>query len=207
MRFLYLLRKKRFWILLIITLIFVTTTSRYFDDAIFEYVNIRAKAYFEDIVNQAIREEIVDCLDEKLMEQKYDSEGNLIYAYLDAHKALMIKSKASERLKQLVTEIKEDDGFDKVEIPFGYFFTKNVFMTNGIKIPVKLNIYKAYESEIDTNVTEYGINSTFVEIFLKLKYDAYIQIPFQKDNVTLETNILLSAEIINSDVPNFYFGG
>ena len=78
-------------------------------------------------------------------------------------------------------------------------------MSDGLRLPVDLTIYEAPQTEIRTEVFEYGINSSMVEVLLDLKMYVHLQIPFQSKRVELSSSVLISAEIINSKVPNYYF--
>lgn len=204
MRFIYFLKKKRFYIFILLAIIVYYFTNSYFDSSVMSYVGVQTKAYFENLINNTIKTEVLTSFEGELITVKEDSEGNVSYAYMDAHKALSIRNKASIKLDELVQDINEKEKITNMEIPLGYFFTKIYFFSNGLKVPVKLKVYQAHDVTIDTTVTEYGINSTLFEVHLLISLDTYIQIPFQRQRQNLTADILLSVQIINSIVPNFY---
>ena len=207
MRFIY-FRKKRRFILAFLSLILVLKVSdSYFDEAIFKYVEIKSTSYFEKMVNESVKQDILTTLNGRLMKEVLDENKNVSYVYMDVHQALEIKAKASETLIQLTDDLRNEKELQTVEIPIGYFLSKNIILSDGIHIPVRINVYEAPYSEIVTEVYEYGINSSMVQIMLNLKMFVHLQIPLQSKQIKLETNVLISSEIINSKVPNYYFDG
>ena len=205
MRFCYFLKKKRFYFAIILLVILIRFTNCYFDEAIFQYVEIKSRSYFERMVNESIKTSAIEVLDGKIMNQVLDENNNVVYAYMDVHKALKIKSNASDSLTKMCEDLKENKDLQSVEVPFGYFITKSVMMSDGLRLPVDLTIYEAPQTEIRTEVFEYGINSSMEEVLLDLKMYVHLQIPFQSKRVELASSVLISAEIINSKVPNYYF--
>lgn len=207
MRFTY-FRKKRRFLFGLLTLIFILKVSdSYFDDAIFKYVEIKSISYFEKMVNESVKEDVLSTLKGNLMKEVIGKDNKVSYVYMDVHQALEIKSKASERLQVLMEDLKEEPDLKTVEIPIGYFLSKNIILSDGINIPVRINVYEAPYTEIKTDVYEYGINSSLVQIMLNFKMFVHLQIPLQSKQIELETSILISSEIINSEVPNYYFDG
>ena len=141
------------------------------------------------------------------MKEVIGKDNKVSYVYMDVHKALEIKAKASERMQELTKNLRQEPALKTVEIPIGYFLSKNIILSDGIHIPVRINIYEAPYTEIKTDVYEYGINSSLVQINLNLKMFVHLQIPLQSKQIKLETSVLISSEIINSEVPNYYFDG
>ena len=86
-------------------------------------------------------------------------------------------------------------------IPLGYFFSRNYFLANGIRVPINLEIIGSTKLDIKSDVKSYGINSSLVEINLEVGIKMQIMVPFQREQIDLVYNIPLAMEIINSDVP------
>ena len=204
MRLWHLFRKKRRIIFLLLLLsLFLSITQSYFDDNVKAYVKTKAMQIYEDNVTEDIKNSILENMSDNLMRLKYNDEGKVAYAYLDSYEALSIKAEASSLLSELNPKIESDINY--LSVPVGYFFTKKFIFTDGLRVPIKLNIYQAFDSEIVTNVADYGINNQLYEISLQIKMNIYVQIPFQEQLINYEDNILLSSGIINNDIPNYYF--
>lgn len=93
------------------------------------------------------------------------------------------------------------------EIPMG-IITNNVLLSNlGPKVPVKINLIGNVVSNIETNVSNYGINSAIVEIFAKVEVTEEVIIPFQTKRVKVTNNIPIAIKIIQGKVPEYYSNG
>lgn len=92
------------------------------------------------------------------------------------------------------------------EIPLGTI-TNSGFLSNlGPKIPIKLNIIGSVESNIKTNIKEYGINNALVEIYIRISVTEQINIPFISKRVTVTSDIPVALKVIQGSVPKYYGG-
>lgn len=201
MKLWYIFRKKRRIIYLIIFIIFLISFNQsYFDESVIEYVMIQTKSFYEENIINALSKTITE---DELIKLKYDDYGNVIYAYLDVVKAQNIRIDSSLKLNTLSKQLEEKINY--INVPIGYTFTRKFFFSDGMKVPIKLSIYNAYETKIESNVLDYGINNQLYEIYLNIKVEVYVQIPLQKEIIDLDNNILLCSGILNNDIPNYYF--
>lgn len=92
------------------------------------------------------------------------------------------------------------------EIPLGTI-TNSGFLSNlGPKIPIKLNIIGSVESNVKTNIKEYGINNALVEIYIRISVTEQINIPFISKRVTVTSDIPVALKVIQGSVPKYYGG-
>ncbi len=203
MRFTYFLKKKRFLIFIILVGILYFFSISYFDEAVLEYVKLQSEKKFEQMVNEALLANVLPAVEGNFVELEKKTDGSISYAYLNAYKTMKVRTLASKALTSIQNEL-TDEELTEMEIPFGYFFTKLSFLSDGLKLPVKLRVYQAHQVSIETSITAYGINSSLFEINLIMSLDTFIQIPFQHERIDLEAKTLISAEIINGEVPEFY---
>lgn len=85
--------------------------------------------------------------------------------------------------------------------------TGNSLLANiGPKIPLNLSVVGDVITQIDTKITEYGMNNALVEIDLTLKATTIIQMPFLSKKVTVKNKIPLTMEIIQGNIPSYYLG-
>ncbi len=85
--------------------------------------------------------------------------------------------------------------------------TGNSLLANiGPKIPLNLSLVENVSSNINTKITEYGINNAMIEIFITLKATTTINMPFMSKKITIKNNIPITTEIIQGDIPNYYLG-
>lgn len=92
------------------------------------------------------------------------------------------------------------------EIPLGTI-TNSSFLSNlGPKIPIKLNIIGSVESNVKTNIKEYGINNALVEIYIRISVTEQINVPFISKRVTVTSDIPVALKVIQGSVPKYYGG-
>lgn len=201
MKLWYIFRKKRRIIYLFLIIVFLFTFNQsYFDESVIEYVKVKTKYFYEENIINVLSQSLSE---DDLIKLKYDDYGNITYAYLDVLKTQNIRINSSLKLNELSKNLEEE--LDYIKIPIGYSFTKKFFFSDGMKVPIKLKVYNAYETEIESNVIDFGINNQLYEIYLNIKVEIYVQIPLQSEIIQLNNNILLCSGILNNDIPNYYF--
>lgn len=85
--------------------------------------------------------------------------------------------------------------------------TGNSLLANlGPKIPLNLSIVENVESDVHTKVTNYGVNSAMIEVFIDVHVYFVIQMPFMSKKIQVKQSIPLTMEIIQGSIPNYYFG-
>ncbi len=91
-------------------------------------------------------------------------------------------------------------------LPLGVI-TNNTFISNiGPKIPIKLNVIGAVESNINTNIKEYGINNALIEVSVKIKVTLMVNVPFISKKEDVICNIPIAIKVIQGEVPKYYGG-
>lgn len=93
------------------------------------------------------------------------------------------------------------------EIPMGVIFN-NPFLNNlGPKVPVKLTLMGEVISNLETKITNYGINNALIETSINLKLTEKVLLPISSKSINVEYNIPLSIKMIQGSIPNYYFNG
>ncbi|MCM1052970.1 MAG: sporulation protein YunB [Ruminococcus sp.] len=93
-----------------------------------------------------------------------------------------------------------------LNIPMGSTLKSNYFYNLGPKVPVKINFIGAVLTNLETKVTNYGLNNALVEIFIYIKINNEIITPFKTDEINLEYDTVIASLMINGTVPSFYNG-
>lgn len=93
------------------------------------------------------------------------------------------------------------------EIPSGIIFNNALLSNIGPKIPVKLNLVGDIVSNINTKVTNYGINNAMIEVSVNMELNEQVLLPFLSKKINLTTNIPIAIKLIQGTVPNYYFNG
>lgn len=93
------------------------------------------------------------------------------------------------------------------EIPLGTV-TDNFLLANiGYKIPVKFTLVGSTTTNLDTKITEYGINNALLEIFITIDVTTQINIPFVSKEVNMSTQVPIAIKLIQGIIPEYYING
>lgn len=91
-------------------------------------------------------------------------------------------------------------------VSFGSATGNSLLANIGPKIPLNLKIAEDTIANINTKVTEYGINNAMIEVFIKLEATTVIHMPFMSKKVKVENSIPITMEIIQGKIPSYYLG-
>ena len=90
------------------------------------------------------------------------------------------------------------------KIPFGVIYNIPILIPLSPNVPFKISILGNTSNEMITEVKEYGINNSIIEFNDKKLYDLIL--PFKSKIIKNEKNILLSSQVIQGKVPDYYGG-
>lgn len=83
--------------------------------------------------------------------------------------------------------------------------TGNSLLANiGPKIPLNLSTIGNIKVDVESKITEYGLNNAYLDIYLNIKVNTIIQMPFLSKKVTTINKIPLTMELIQGAIPNYY---
>lgn len=93
------------------------------------------------------------------------------------------------------------------EVNSGVVFNNALLANLGPKIPVKISLVGDAISNITTNVKNYGINSALIEVYVNIKINEKVILPFYNKDITVETKVPVALKIVTGSVPNYYANG
>lgn len=93
------------------------------------------------------------------------------------------------------------------EVPSGIIFNNGLLANIGPKIPVKINFIGDIVTDVVTDITDYGINNAIIQIGIKVKVNELVILPYDSNQITIETTIPVAIKLIQGTVPNYYFNG
>lgn len=93
-----------------------------------------------------------------------------------------------------------------LSIPFGSVMKNTYFYNIGPKIPVKVNFVGSVLTNIETKITNYGLNNALVEIFIFIEFHNQIMAPFGTKDLTFKYDAVVASMMIEGKVPSFYNG-
>ena len=93
-----------------------------------------------------------------------------------------------------------------LSIPFGSILNSTFFYNIGPRIPVSINFIGSILTNLETKITNYGLNNALVEVFINIKFSNQIITPFKEKNFDVNYNTLIASMMIEGAVPNVYDG-
>ena len=207
------------------SLILISYFSQKITPSLKNYSKSEAKKIITIVINNSISNKLTTSLDiEDIFNTKKDSLTNTTIMNLDTKKITTLQNvfnkEISKNLKlveigkinSLNINLKELSDIDYEEIKNGLVYyipagnlTGSILTNNlGPKIPLKFNMSGDVISQITTDVKEYGINNSLLEVKLKVKASMIITMPFVSEEVNVKTENPLIIKIIQGQTPNYY---
>ncbi len=89
-------------------------------------------------------------------------------------------------------------------VPIGVIYDIPILVGIGPKIPFKLDIITNSDNSVYTNIRDYGINNSIIEVILKINLNIQIILPFTSKEVQISKEIPIDTKIIQGKVPTYY---
>ena len=90
-----------------------------------------------------------------------------------------------------------------IAIPLGAVTGKNLIVNLGPRIPVKLSLLENVRGGIRTEVKEYGINNSLINVYLKIEIEQNIEMPSATDSFYNRYEMLIWSKLVHGIVPSF----
>ena len=210
--------------LFVFTILSVSMFGKLIDDKMSDYVTeevnkvskilirkILEDNFWNDIViddlfivnkNESGEIELIDLNTKKVNEILWKSNNVILYYFNEFDKGnVELINKYSDVFNRYMTG--EKSGL-YINVPLGIAFSNPILFSIGPSIPVKILLSGQIESEIVTNVKQYGINSILFEIRVKIRVCEKIIFPFCNRYVDVELEMPLVVELISGKVPENY---
>jgi len=130
--------------------------------------------------------------------------------------AQALTNKLKEEIKNLEMGKTNIDYYDKMissednsfilMLPLGLASHHTYINNLGPKIPVKVSFIESIFTNINTRVTNYGLNNALLEVYLEVEIQYEMIIPNSTERNKIRFDTLIAAKVINGRVPE-YFGG
>lgn len=183
---------------IIITLNFV---SGYFGERVGLYIKNKVSVYSVNVIEDSLRSEVINRIDmENLLIINTDHNDVVKDVHINTAQVNEILAGVNKSVTKSMNDLTEDS----LELPLGIIFSDTLFGDLGPDFSILIVPIGRAVTDIVTEVSPYGINSSLLEVSIKVKINMETLIPLRKELVELDFNIPLVIEIINSDVPLFY---
>ncbi len=196
--------------LVIIFLLFLVVSKTYFRSPLLVYAKQKSFFYASVIINDAISNQVVPNIDtNKIINMETKSNGYVTSVVVDVYQVNLLISKMTKEIQDqlLIYQNDKDNELNKLHIPLGVMFNNPMFNNVGPKINIQLTIIGSVVSDIVSSVKPYGINNSLIEVVIKTRVKFQVAIPYQKDEIIVETNTPLLIKVIQGSVPHYYYTG
>lgn len=181
--------------------------------ALVETKNISTKIINEAVTKKIAKEEYLN----DLVETTLNKNGEIVSVDFNpvyVNKALStITNEVQNNIKKIEegnvdfdSEIIKNNNDLIFEIPFGIVFRMPILADLGPKLPLKTKIIGNVISNINTKITNYGINNAMLEIYIEVEVSEQILLPFISKKTTVKENIPVAMKVIQGTVPKYYGG-
>lgn len=226
-------KKSNLFILILISIIIGITwlfgfINRKFTPLIIDYAEIQAERLAILVINQAITEEIGSEIDiDDLFIIIKDDNGdiksmdfnplsvNKMLSMITNNVEIYLRNLENGNLDELGLKNSSFSGYDIdklkqgiiYEVPTGIIFGKSILYNIGPKIPVRISLVGDIISNVDTEITSYGINNALIEITVNISVIEQVMLPFASKKVTVSTNVPIAIKLVQGAVPEYYLNG
>ena len=193
--------------IIIISIMFLCKcVDNYFSETTKVYIAKQADNLASNAIKDVILEAVVPYIDkDNLINIKYNN-SKVETVIVNTKVINLIMAKASELIDELLDTNFLEQELSTLKLPLGMLISDSLFANMGPLITIHLKPLGAYNADVYTNISSYGINNSLIEVYLDVVIDIVAIIPLQHQNVRISSKIHLISQIIQGSIPNYYYG-
>lgn len=174
----------------------------YFSERVGVYMKSKAENHCASLVSDVLKEEVINIIDaDELVTVNYKSENIVSNISVNTKIVNTFLKSVNEKLILSIKDIENGN----VSIPIGIILSDTLFGELGPNFDVKIVMLGSFKTDVYTELTEYGINSSLFEVFVKVSFSINAMIPLNKNLSTVDVRVPLVIQIINGEVPRYYY--
>lgn len=213
-------------IAIIITLIFFLTFfllnqySKNISPNVIEVAKIKLEKFTKNFLSKNIGYGILNNKNlENILQINKNKEGEILYVDYNLDKAYealeIITNTLYENINNLENgvydgvmdeDIKSTKNGLMLELPFFIGSNSPLFSSLGPKIYIKIDFVGSILTNINSKITNYGMNNALVELYVTIKITEELITPVTKEQIFIDYDVLVASKVINGRVPNIYGG-
>ncbi|MFB9278487.1 sporulation protein YunB [Cohnella cellulosilytica] len=157
-----------------------------------------------EAINAAIKAEFARAAEsDKMISWRTSDDGKITGFELDYKQQMAITSKTIEVVER---SLKEHEDVPE-RIPIGHALNSPLISSIGPSVAINFHPASVIKAEVGLNQTEAGINMLLVEVYVRIRTEIAVVIPFDREPEIVETKIPLSYALVVGDVPSYYYDG
>lgn len=214
-------KKKIFLITIIIIIIISIIITFYINKNVLPIIKNYSVAEMKRVATTIINRSVTDYtfeninVDELFIISK-NKNDDIVTITLDNRIINIITNKISDVCEDNLRNVEEGKfneikknfniGEEYFSIPSGVFLGNSLLSNIGPGIPMSFKLIGNVNSEILTDVKEYGINNSLITISLEIKVELMVILPISSEFIMIKNNIPIAIKIIQGKVPEIYGG-
>lgn len=205
-----------FILLIIFTFIILVFLSNKVMPFYMNYSEAEMKRVVTTVINKSVTEEVTNQLEvDSLFVLKKENDNTIIVDF-DPVIVNRVMSKISDVVYNNLKLISKKDKLtlEKYNIDESYFYIPsgiifNTTMLNNVgpRIPINLEIISSVNPNLKTEVTEYGINNSLIEVYINVIVDVKMILPMYANTMQIVVVLPLAVKLIQGEVPKYYQRG
>ncbi|WP_176444790.1 sporulation protein YunB [Paenibacillus herberti] len=204
-------RRGKRWILLIMAVLLLLFSissllviEKKLQPPLMRIAQLKVKQIMTEAINKAIMEQVAsDTKSEDLIDWKTNESGKTTGFMMNYNEHMKITAQTIETVQRT---LKETENF-REGIPLGQAFGSALLSSFGPRVPIRYEPLGDARVELSTRQKDAGINSMVIEVYLKIRTELSIIIPYDAASQTVEMEIPISYLMVVGDVPTYYYDG
>jgi len=203
------MKKKHVWIIALLLTAFAVIQGMMFLDRelrepLMFLAKIKVNQLATDAINDAIKAEFARAADsDRMILWRTNGDGKITGFELDYKQQMAITAKTIEVVQR---SLKAHEDVPE-RIPIGHALNSPLISSIGPSVAVKFHPASVIKADVGLEQREAGINMLLVEVYVRIRTEIAVVIPFDKEPEIVETKIPLSYALVVGDVPSYYYDG
>ncbi|WP_346779412.1 sporulation protein YunB [Paenibacillus brevis] len=171
---------------------------------IIHLAKIRVKQIATESINEAITAQVANEQQvDNLIDWRTDDSGKVSGFMLNYSAHMRITSDTIQTVRSTLDEVSRLSE----HIPLGQALGSPILASFGPGIPIKIEPKGDVKVDLNTRRQDAGINNILVEVYLRVRTELAVVVPFDMEAQTVETEIPVSYLLVVGDVPMYYYDG
>ena len=205
-----------FILLIIFTFIILVFLSNKVMPFYMNYSEAEMKRVVTTVINKSVTEEVTNQLEVDSFFVLKKENDNTIIVDFDPVIVNRVMSKISDVVYNNLKLISKKDKLTLEKynldesyfyIPSGIIFNTTMLNNVGPRIPINLEIISSVNPNLKTEVTEYGINNSLIEVYIHVIVDVKMILPMYSNTMQIVVVVPLAVKLIQGEVPKYYQRG
>lgn len=181
---------------------------------VFYYVEFTLRPTFIQLAETVTKQKAIDAinktLNQSVQEQANytnmldlikDNNGRVIAAQPNMAEINQIKVHTADEVQKTVEKLQSQT----ISLPLGLALNSTVLAMLGPSIPIKIEPIGIAKTSVQWEYNTVGINQTIHVIYLTVKVQMNVFVPFVTKTIETETRLPITYWVLTGDVPQFFY--